>query len=206
MIPLRALAALAAGPGGADPAPRCELCASPLAAEHAHVVEIGARGLLCACRACGVLFARDDSGGRYRTVPDRVLADRSCALDAARWAELGVPVGLAFCVRDGASREVRIHYPGPAGVVDAVLAETVWDALAAATPLAGQLADDVEALLVRAERGQAPVRCYLVPISLAFALVGRLRATWQGFTGGDAAHQELAAFFADLDRRAGDTR
>lgn len=205
MIRLGALAALAA-PGAAAPPPRCELCAGPLAGDHVHVVEIGARGLLCACRACGILFARDDSAARYRTVPDRVLADRAVPLDARRWSELGVPVGLAFCVRDGASGQVRIHYPGPAGVVDAALDPAVWDAIAGATRLAGELADDVEALLVDAGRGQAASRCYLIPISLAFALVGRLRATWRGFTGGDAAHQELADFFAELERRAGGDR
>jgi hypothetical protein len=44
-----------------------------------------------------------------------------------------------------------------------------------------------------------------VPISAAYELVGRLRSVWEGFTGGERGDAEIAAFFAELDRRGGDT-
>ena len=75
--------------------------------------------------------------------------------------------------------------------------------IAAVSPLAGELESDVEALVVRRERGATEVACYLVPISMAYELVGRPRTTWAGFSGGERAEAELTAFFADLERRGG---
>ncbi|HVV86471.1 MAG TPA: DUF5947 family protein, partial [Kofleriaceae bacterium] len=134
---------------------------------------------------------------RYRTVPDRVRADSSFAMTREAWTALGVPVELAFCVRDSATDAAVISYPGPAGIVDAALEPEAWAAIAAATPLAAELEPDVEALLVHAPRGGAPA-CWLVPITRTFELVARLRATWQGFTGGDDARRALAAFVDEL--------
>ncbi|MCW5809118.1 MAG: hypothetical protein KIT31_42585, partial [Deltaproteobacteria bacterium] len=178
----------------------CELCGAALADEHRHVVEQGRPGVLCACRACGILFERGDAVARYRTVPERVRRAGELALTADRWAELGIPVALAICYRDTARGGI-VCYPGPAGVIEAELAPEAWEALAAATPLARDLADDVEALLVRGARGERALACYLVPISAGYELVARLRAVWEGFSGGERAEAELARFFADLDRR-----
>jgi hypothetical protein len=180
--------------------PRCELCGGTLAAQHRHVLELGAadaRGVRCACGPCAVLFATDAPRPRYRTVPERVRNDPAFAMSAARWAALGAPVALAFFVRDAAGAVVA-RYPGPAGVTEAALEPDAWAAIRAATPLAGALAPDVEALLVHGDRG-APLACWLVPITAAYELCGRLRACWTGFSGGDAAQQELAAFFAELE-------
>src|SRR5215469_11986885 len=53
----------------------CELCGEPIPDEHAHLVDLTARGLLCACRPCHLLFSsRDSHGGRYLAVPDRYLS------------------------------------------------------------------------------------------------------------------------------------
>ncbi|HEY3802328.1 MAG TPA: DUF5947 family protein [Kofleriaceae bacterium] len=199
MIALRVLAPYA----GARPKPRegarCELCDAPLGDVHRHVAELttGAHGVKCACHACAILFA---AGTRFRTIPDRVRRDREFALDAAAWAQLGVPVALAFFVRSAGT--TRVGYPGAAGVVDGELDETVWTAVAGATPLARELADDVEALLVRGARGAHKLACYLVPVTRAYELAGALRESWRGFSGGDDAHARIAGFFATLDREA----
>jgi hypothetical protein len=194
MIELRALAPFAA-PRPA-PAARCEVCAAAIPDRHRHVVELGVRGVACACPACAILFERGDT--RYRTVPDRVLRDPAFAIGTA---ELGVPVGLACFVRE--ADRVAIWYPGAAGITDDELDAAGWDALVAATPLANELASYVEALLVWAPRGAASRGCYLVPVTAAYELAGRLRTTWQGFTGGAEAEAQLAAFFAELDTRGG---
>lgn len=198
MIALRPLARLSRAPERVPTDPLCELCTAPIADRHSHVAELGKRAILCACRACAILFARSERGARFRTVPDRVRTDRRFALSPDR---LGIPVGLAFCYRDTTRDHFAAVYPGPAGTVDAELAPEAWDALAAATPLAAQLEPDVEALLVYSQRGGQHTRCYLVPITAAYELAGRLRESWRGFTGGAEADREIAAFFAELDAR-----
>ena len=74
---------------------------------------------------------------------------------------------------------------------------TRWDRLAEANPELADIADDVEALLVR-----APAEGYLVPIDACYELVGQMRRLWQGFDGGKEARDELNAFFARVKARA----
>lgn len=181
----------------------CEMCGASIGEPHRHVIERGERGAMCACQACAILFGRPDSTGRYRTVPERVVFDPDFAISPERWAQLGIPVALAFCYRDSLRSIGVVCYPGPAGVIDAELEPTAWEAIGAATRLADQLADDVEALLIRGGRGGGPLACYLVPITAAFELAGRLRGAWSGFSGGAAAEAVIATTFADLDRRGG---
>ncbi len=178
----------------------CELCGTGIADRHDHVVELGIHAVRCTCRPCALLFSRSDSTGRFRTVPDRVLVDPELAMTPEEWAGLGIPVALAFFTRtrDG----ITVSYPGPAGVTDGGVDPVAWDAMVAATSLAQQLASDVEALLIHGPRGARRLSCYLVPITRAYELAGRLRARWRGFSGGDEARAELAAFFADLDKGA----
>ncbi len=203
MIALSSLTRFAAAGRAASPHARCELCGNAIDDAHRHVVEIGQRGVSCACQACSILFTQSEAGSRFRTIPDRVRVDRSFALSAATWAELGIPVSLAFCYRDSARAAGVVCYPGPAGVTDAELEPAAWDAITAATPLARDLEDDVEALLVRGARGAQSLACYLVPISLAYELVGKLRESWRGFSGGEEAEAELARFFGSLEERGG---
>jgi hypothetical protein len=184
----------------------CELCGAPLPEKHRHVVELAERRLSCACHACGILFGRGDTSARFRTVPERVLADPAFAMTPARWAELGIPVGLAFFFASSRLGRHVACYPGPAGVTEAELAPEAWEALEAVTSLAGALQPDVEALLVHGERGAPVFDCYLIPIDAAYELAGRLRRSWRGFSGGEEARRELAAFFAELERRSGGRR
>lgn len=200
MIAFRSLARLAIDDATMRADVRCELCGGPLAGTHRHVVELGQHGVQCVCHACGILFARG-AGSRFRTIPDRVRIASSFGLSPARWAELGIPVALAFCYRDSLRGAGVVCYPGPAGVTDAALEPSVWDAICDATPLAADLEPDVEALIVRGGRGVTALSCYLVPISTAYDLVGRLRRSWQGFSGGEQADAELESFFAELERR-----
>lgn len=203
MISLPALRQLAS-PRSEPPAEsRCEVCSAPITEPHRHLVEVEQRGVLCACHACAVLFNQADPHVRFRTVPDRVLTDPAFAMTTKRWTELGMPVGLAFFVRRSAAADVVCCFPGPAGITEADVAAGTWDAIADATPLAGKLIDDAEVLLVHGERGAPTLRCFLVPITAAYDLAGRLRRCWKGFTGGDEARHELATFFAELERKGG---
>jgi hypothetical protein len=193
------------GPGadetGADE--RCELCGERLASEHSHMVDLEHRSLTCACRACALLFTRP--GGRYRTVPDRVRDDPEAPLTQAEWAELQIPVGIAFFFLNSALGRVVASYPSPAGVTECELDLTAWDRLAAEHPLLRAPAPDVEAILVAGggPREAGPVvETFLVPIDVCYSLAGALRVDWRGFDGGAEVRQRLADLLAGLRERA----
>jgi hypothetical protein len=161
------------------------------------------RSLACVCTGCALLFDRPGAGeGRFRTVPDRILRDEETGLDAQAWAALGIPVGVAFFFQhSGLGRPVAL-YPSPAGATESDLDPAVWERVLGGSALARHMTPDVEALLVRHRERDGESQCFLVPVDMAYELVGRLRLHWQGFDGGPRARAEIAAFFDDLQRRA----
>ncbi len=178
---------------------RCELCGEAVAERHAHVVELATRALRCACTACAILF-RDAhaGGGRFRTVPDRVVALAVATLSAADWARLELPVQLAFVVRDDGW---TAYYPSPAGSVAAPLSERAAQALVELIPRATDITPHVEAILLHRPRGGG-ARAFVVPVAAGYELVGIARATWRGFDGGDDARAAIDNFIARLDAAA----
>ncbi|MFF9479522.1 DUF5947 family protein [Streptomyces sp. NPDC014733] len=184
------------------PAPeRCELCGTALDTGHRHLVDTTRRSLACACPPCALLFDRPGAGGgRFCTVPDRVLADPGSAPSAAAWAALHIPVALAFFFHhSGLGRPVALC-PSPAGATETEIDPAAWDTAFADSRLAALLAPDVEALLVRRTGDAAD--CYLVPVDTAYELVGRMRLHWTGFDGGAEARAALDTFFTALAERA----
>jgi uncharacterized protein DUF5947 len=180
---------------------RCELCAAPIAAEHRHLLDIDSRELMCACRACTVLFDRDAAGGRhYRLVPERRVRIDDLALDDLAWEQLRLPVDLAFFFHSSAAERVQAFYPGPMGATESLLTLRAWQELEAANPLLRTLEPDVEALLVN--RAQGARAHFIVPIDDCFALVGVIRSHWKGLTGGREVWQQITGYFEGLDRRA----
>jgi hypothetical protein len=204
-------AAAQAGPPQAGPAgvaaaeghdaERCEMCREVLDDRHGHVVEIEQRSIVCACRACYLLFISEGAaGGRYRSVPERVRHDPARPLDEADWNELQIPVAMAFFFVNSALGRVVAGYPSPGGMTECELDLAAWDRLVAAYPLFAAMTPDVEAVFVnRAEPGG---EVFLLPIDRCYSLVGELRLRWQGFDGGAEAHAALAAFLADLRSQA----
>ncbi|WP_343240312.1 DUF5947 family protein [Streptomyces sp. SID14515] len=184
------------------PGERCELCGEPLPEEHRHLVDTARRSLKCSCPPCHLLFTRPGAGqGRFRAVPDRYLTDPDFTLDGEGWNRLQIPVGLAFFFRNSALDRFAAFYPSPAGATESELDPATWDAVIGSTRLAGLLEDDVEALLLHAERDR-PATCTLVPIDVCYELVGRMRLHWKGFDGGSEARAALAEFFDRVASRA----
>lgn len=180
---------------------KCELCATEIAAEHGHVADIEQSRLLCACRACYLLFTHSQAGrGRYRAVPDRYLADPRHPMSAAEWDALEVPVGLAFFLRNSRLGNVTGFYPSPAGATECRLDLQAWERLAAAHPLLAAMTPDVEAVLI--SRSEPGVECFLVPIDACYELAGRMRLHWRGFDGGAEARDAIASFLDDVRGRA----
>jgi len=180
---------------------RCELCGAPIAPAHRHLLDLEQRELMCSCQACSVLFATAAaSAGHYRLVPDRRLRITDLDLTDVLWAELRLPVEMAFFFRSTAADRVQAFYPSPMGPTESLLGLEAWAELAAANPVLETLAPDVEALLVNRVRGARDG--WLVPIDECYALVGLIRTRWRGFTGGSEVWDALGRFFAELDRRA----
>jgi Family of unknown function (DUF5947) len=198
---------------------RCEMCRDVLSERHGHVVDLEKRSLSCTCRACYLLFTHEGAaGGRYRAVPEDVYHDPGRPLTDADWNELQIPVGMAFFFHNSALDRVVAGYPGPGGATECELDLAAWDRLAAAYPLLGTLAPDVEAIFVNrtADGGASPAgpppadsgtsppayEVFLIPVDECYSLVGELRMKWQGFDGGAEARAALATFLDGLRRRA----
>jgi Family of unknown function (DUF5947) len=180
---------------------RCEMCAEVLADRHGHLVDTEKRSLVCACRACYLLFTHEGAaGGRYRAVPERVYYDPDRPLTDADWNELQIPVAMAFFFLNSALDRVVAGYPSPGGATECELDLAAWDRIAAAYPLLAALTPDVEAIFVN-RTGQGN-EVFLIPIDECYALVGELRMRWQGFDGGAEARAALAAFLDGLRQRA----
>ncbi|GIM94652.1 DUF5947 family protein [Paractinoplanes toevensis] len=175
---------------------RCGMCATQVAPEHSHVVDLQSRQLLCACRACYLLFTDDHAHLRYRAVPGRYLGFDGPVLEERDWDELQIPVGLAFLFHNSSLERMVAFYPGPAGATESELDLPAWERIAARHPALATMRPDVEALLVR--RGKDG---YLVPIDACYELVGRLRTLWRGFDGGQEAHAAISAFFDEVRSR-----
>ncbi len=181
------------------------MCAEPIGHEHAHVVNVEARTLLCACRACYLLFTRPGAAqGRYRAVPDRRLRLAGFQLGESQWDALQIPVRLAFLFHNSTLGRVVAFYPSPAGATESLLPLEAWQELAGANPVLSALEPDVEALLVRGSRaGEVPgFECFLVPIDACYALTGVVRRRWRGFDGGEDAWRDIDGFFAALRARS----
>ena len=180
---------------------RCELCGEQLGAGHSHMVDLQRRSIACACRACALLFTRP--GGRYRTVPDRVCHDPRSPLTSAEWAELQIPVAIAFFFVNSALGRVIASYPSPAGVTECELDLAAWDRLAEGHPLLRALTPDVEAILVIGGPAAAGgIETFLVPIDTCYSLAGALRLEWHGFDGGAEVKRILTDLLASLRQRA----
>jgi hypothetical protein len=185
------------------PGERCDLCAEPVPEEHSHVVNLDSRAILCACRACYLLFTHEGAaGGRFRAVPERYLRDPGFRLDDAQWDALQIPVRMAFFFHNSAMERTVAFYPSPAGATESLLPLEAWEEVVAANPTLASLAPDVEAVLVR--RAAAGFESYLVPIDACYQLVGLVRLHWRGFDGGEEAWREIDGFFDRLRQRCGE--
>jgi len=180
---------------------RCELCGSPVAPEHEHVLEVDRRRLVCACQACAILFS-GQIGQRYKRVPTRIRLLLDFRLTDAQWEGLLVPINMAFFFQQSAAGKVVAMYPSPAGATESQLPLDTWQQIAADNPILQSLEPDVEALLVNRlgeQRGFPSHQYFLLPIDRCFRLVGLVRAHWRGLSGGNELWQELTRYFAGLE-------
>lgn len=174
---------------------RCELCRGSIAPDpgHRHLLEVERDRTLCVCEPCALLFDAPSSG-RYRAVPRTLTALPELVLSEADWQALGVPVRLAFFVRDDEREEGgRAVYPSALGGFSARLGPEAFALLEEKCPRVGALMPRVEALLVSSSPERE--RAYLAPIDVCYRLLGVLRAS-------AGAPSAVGRFFEELDERA----
>jgi hypothetical protein len=185
------------------PGERCEMCAAAIGEEHAHVVNVEMRNLLCACRACYLLFTRAGAAqGKYRAVPDRHLHLPAFVLGPAAWESLQIPVRMAFFFSNSSLGRVVAFYPSPAGATESLLPLDSWQGLVDHNPVLASLEPDVEALLVHGRRGAESFDSFVVPIDACYELTGIVRRRWKGFDGGEEAWRDIEEFFGRLRARS----
>lgn len=185
------------------PVEECELCAQTISVEHAHLLAPDARRVFRACGACAQAIAeeqreeqRDErKSARYLRVERRAQRLLELDFDDAVWAELSIPVGLAFFTTRSRTGEVVATFPGRAGLIEAFVPLKAFSDLERRFPVLKGIAPDVEALLVR--RTLRHQDYFRVSIDHCYELAGLLR-------GSDAplSTPELAvvqAFFTSLD-------
>jgi hypothetical protein len=180
---------------------RCELCSETIPPEHRHLLNVSTREMMCACRACSILFDREAaSEGKYRLIPDRRLFLEDFKMSDAQWESLRIPVDMAFFFYSAPAERVVAFYPSPMGPTESLLKLGAWDELEKANPVLKGMEQDVEALLVNRARGAR--EHFLVPMDKCYSLVGLIRMHWRGFTGGQEVWEEIGLFFEDLRRRS----
>lgn len=179
----------------------CELCGESIAATHRHLLDLDTRQLMCACRACSLLFDREAAGGgRYRLVPERRRRLDRFELDDQSWERLRIPVEMACFYRSSRAGRVVAFYPSPMGPTESQLGLTAWREIEDANPELEQMTPDVEALLVNRTGDRRDG--WIVPIEDCYRLVAVIRTHWRGFTGGKEVWLEIERFFAELDSAA----
>lgn len=177
----------------------CEMCGQEIMAEHSHVVNLESRGLLCSCRSCYLLFTHGGAAqGKYKAVPDRYVYLPSFQMSSAQWERMQIPVGMAFFFFNSSQKRITAFYPSPAGATESMLSLEAWQELADANRVLGDIAADVEALLVYRPRRESQFECFMVPIDACYELTGRVRRYWKGFDGGEQAWNEIEQFFVNL--------
>ena len=178
---------------------RCDLCGAGIPAEHRHLADPKARQIVCACKACSLLFSGQQSA-RFRVVPEDVRALPELSLTDGQWQRLAIPIELAFFYRSTPEGRVVAFYPSPAGATESLLPLEAWNEIAAANPVLETMEPDVEALLVN--RIVKPPRFFIVPIDACYELVGLIRMKWRGFSGGAEVWSAIGDFFDRLKERA----
>ncbi|TCC04448.1 hypothetical protein E0H45_31925 [Kribbella soli] len=177
------------------------MCAVPIGPQHSHLADIQDHRLLCACRACYLLFTDGGaSHGHYRVVPENYRSNADFTLSPAQWDAMGIPVNLAFLFYQSDQGRYVAFYPSPGGATESLLDLAGWNEVVAGDPQLQKLVPDVEAVLLR--RIDDTFECHLVPIDACYELVGIVRQYWEGFAGGEEVWQRIDAFFAGIQERS----
>lgn len=186
------------------PVEECELCAGAISVDHEHLVEPEARRVFCACGECASTFLQEQHrhGPRYLRVERRSARLHEVSIDDSSWAELGVPVGLAFFTMRSRTAEVVATFPGRSGIIESFVPLKTWSELERRFSALKHILPDVEALLVR--RTSRHQDYFQVSVDHCYELASLLRGA-----DGPISSPELAVvqnFFVRLDDQTAQKR
>jgi len=175
------------------PDEHCDLCGTTVPSDHRHMLDLDERKIVCTCESCWALRSGDAA---YRPVGMRTLWLEEFQMPDELWAGFGLPIGLAFFLRSSTTECVVAMYPSPAGATESELHFASWGRLVALNPVLEQLEADSEALIVN--RLSDPAAYAIAPIDRCYALVGLVKTTWRGISGGPDVERAVAGFFDEL--------
>lgn len=182
----------------------CELCAESIAVEHEHLLEPDARRVFCACPSCAALFSQEQErqGARYLRLQRRAARLVGLSIDDASWADLSVPVGLAYFTMRSRTGEVVATFPGRSGLIQSFVPLKAWSALERRFPVLKSVLPDVEALLVR--RTSRHQDYFQASVDHCFELAELLREAEAPISSPELA--VVQGFFERLEVQAGQKR
>jgi len=175
----------------------CDLCNTTLPSDHRHMLNLYERQIVCVCESCWALRSGD---AEFRPTGSRTLWLEDFALPEELWAQFRIPIGLAFFMHSSVTDCIVAMYPSPAGATESELHFETWSRLVGMNPVLDTLEPDAEGLIVN--RISDPHAFAIAPIDRCYMLVGLIKASWEGISGGSGVEEAIAGFFDDLRARA----
>jgi len=175
------------------PDEHCDLCNTTVPADHRHMLNLYERQIVCVCESCWALRSGDPE---FRPTGNRTLWLEDFVLPEELWAQFRIPIGLAFFMHSTVTNCVVAMYPSPAGATESELHFETWSRLVAMNPVLRDLEPDAEALIVN--RTCDPPMFAIAPIDRCYMLVGLIKASWEGISGGAGPEEAIAAYFDEL--------
>jgi Family of unknown function (DUF5947) len=175
------------------PDERCDLCNTTVPSDHRHMLNLYERQIVCVCESCWALRSGDPE---FRPTGSRTLWLEDFVLPDELWAQFRIPIGLAFFMHSTVTNCVVAMYPSPAGATESELHFETWSRLVEMNPVLRDLEPDAEALIVN--RTAAPPAFAIAPIDRCYMLVGLIKASWEGISGGAGVEQAIARYFDEL--------
>lgn len=175
----------------------CELCGAGLPSDHRHLLHLDERRMLCACETCWSVRSGEAS---YRPAGVRTAWLADFQLPDEAWASFQIPIGLAFFMLTGRPEKVYAFYPSPAGATESEIDDAAWARLVELNPSLGGLEPECEALIVN-RMGEVHQHV-IAPIDECYRLVGMIKASWEGISGGQGPQEAIDRFFVELHIRA----
>ncbi len=155
------------------------------------------RQIVCVCETC---WAKRSGDADFRQVGSRTLWLEGFHMPDDLWANFQIPIGLAFFMHSSVTDCVVAMYPSPAGATESELHFETWERLIRMNPVLERLEPDAEALIVNRLGGAR--QHAIVPIDECYRLVGLVRVSWEGISGGTGIDTAVQEFFAETEARA----